>query len=337
MRPPLSRRTLLANIGALLLAGLPGHAADAAEAASPPPFVANTSIPTKGWLYARCGATEILSRLTARETRDYLEDFVIFQNFVRTQYPPAAFSPDWPLLVILCDRTRIFRAFGGEENRTSGELPDNYNFILVDGSEARAIEQSIRRRYVALAFEQHAEGRYPYWLQLGTRELLGQIRIGRNHVEVGNLETALFQPGPMIDLGRLLALTKDSPEVARRHDGSLGPAYHQATMFMHMCLFGTGETRRTLRAPFARFTARLETEPLSEELFYECFGMGYADMHALLRGYLNGERTRFEIQRHGFAFAKSFTVRPAQPEEVIAVLEASQGLRSMAASTASSR
>jgi hypothetical protein len=331
MRMPLSRGTLLLRVGAVLLAGLAGPATAAAETASPPPFVANTAIPTKGWLYARCGATEVLSRLSARETRDYLADFVIFQNFVRLQYPQASFSPDWPLLVILCDRTGIFRAFGGEENRTSGELPENYNFILVDGSEARAIEQSIRRRYVALAFEQHAESRYPYWLQLGTRELLGQVRIGRNRVEVGNLETSWFQPGPMIDLGRLLALTKDSPEVARRSDGSLGPAYHQATMFMHMCLFGTGETQRTLRVPFARFAARLETEPLSEELFYECFGMGYADMHALLRGYMNGERTRFELQRHSFAFAKPFQVRKAELEEVIAVLEASQVLRHMAA------
>lgn len=334
---PRRRHPLLAALATAFAAStLLASASFAADpAAEPPPLVspsvaARPGIPTKGWLYARSGSTEVLSRLSAKETQIALDDFLVFQAFVRTHFPEASFASDWPMLVILCDSTWTFQAFGGQEFRVTGALPETSNFILVDGAESASVERSIRRRYVSLAFEQHAEGRYPLWFRIGLRELLGQVRITREHIEFGPVAPTTFGPGPMIDFGRMLALTPDSPEQELLPNGFTGPAHRQAVLFTHMCLFGTAPAHRALREPFTRFLARLQREPLSEQLFYECFDMGYADMHAVLRGYMNGTGlSRYDMRRYRFKPQPPVSVSPAAPEVVLSVLEASQILRTL--------
>lgn len=321
------RRYLRVASSALLLAHLSAQQPQAPDAPPAPPASLRRDIPTHGWHHARNGGTGILSRLSAEETKLHLEDFLIFQNFVRAHFPEAALPADWPLIVVVSHSTNTYRAFGGKEQRTSSTLPGSRHFILIDGAESGAIEQSIRRRYVELAFEQHPVDRYPLWRQWGTREILSRTLVGREQLQLGILHSSAFTPGQMIDLGRLLALTPDSPEAALRADGSSGPAYHQAMMFMHMCLFGSARYHRELREPFQRFTARLETEPLSEGLFHECFGMDYAEMHAVLRGYMSGSPIpRFEIQRYRFGTTASVAVHAASPEEVMVVLEQARAL-----------
>jgi hypothetical protein len=311
----------------------PGHPA---ESVSGPSHATNRAVSTSGWLYARSGGTAILSRLSARETRLYLEDLLVFQNFVRSHYPEAALPADWPLVVVLCNSTQSFHAFGGQELRTSSVLPGSRHLILVDGAESSAIEKSIRRRYVALAFDQQPLGRYPLWRQWATREILAGALIGKKHVQLGTLGSSSFLPGPMIGLDRLLAITPESPEAQPRPDGTSGPAYHQAKMFMHLCLFGTAKYHPELREPFQRFAERLERDPLSEPLFQECFGMGYAEMHAVLRGYMNAGRSPpFKIHRYRYLPVAPVEIQPARPEEVLLVWGEARASRSPAFATAS--
>lgn len=56
----------------------------------------------------------------------------------------------------------------------------------------------------------------------------------------------------------------------------------QATMFVHMCLYGRhGKYTKGL----TQFLAKTATQPITEELFKECFGMSYRDMAFELRSY----------------------------------------------------
>jgi hypothetical protein len=57
----------------------------------------------------------------------------------------------------------------------------------------------------------------------------------------------------------------------------------QAYAFVHMCLYGRNQR---YQKPFLQFVMRLEREPVSEELFKECFKMDYKKMGLELRGYL---------------------------------------------------
>ena len=332
-----------------LLAGLRCFAADpvAVPAGDPtadpeeilvlPPVVVQGPFPAKGWVYARAGRTEVFSQLSAKETRIYLDDFLIFQDFVQGHFPEASLPVDQPVTVVLCDRTKAYRMFGGEADRTSSTLPGSHRFILIDAAEARRPEQSLRRRYVALAFDRHPPGRYPLWRELGTRDILARLRIGKERLEIGPLYSAAFGRGPSLDLAELLFMNRPSLETARRNGLMDGSASFHSTMFMHMCLFGSTPPHRNLREPYQTFIRRLEKEPLSEELFRECFGRDFAGMNRLFQAYITGgPNVKFESRFFRFTASDPFEVRPASPAEVLRVLEAARALRAPGAATGGS-
>ena len=52
---------------------------------------------------------------------------------------------------------------------------------------------------------------------------------------------------------------------------------------MHFCLFGN---KLRYQEPLAKLTTRLQTQPMSEALFQECFGINYRKMEKQLRSYI---------------------------------------------------
>jgi hypothetical protein len=328
-------KPILLWAGAMALAGQPLFAADQTSvpagepAADPtetlvlPRVVIQGDFSAKGWVYARSGNTEIFSQLRAKETQGLLDDFLIFQDFVRAHFPEAALPVDQIVTIIICDSTKTYRLFGGKEDRISSTLPSSNRYILIDASEVRVIDQPIRRRYVALAFERHSPGRYPLWRELGTREILARLIIQKDRLEIGPLYSVAFGPGSLLDLEQLLNFTNQTLELAK-HNGVLdGAATHQSTLFMHMCLFGSTPPFRKLREPFMIFINRLENEPLTETLFRECFGMDYVSMQNLLRAYMTGgPNVKFESRHFRFPPGDTAKAHPTRPSEISQLLEA---------------
>jgi hypothetical protein len=320
-------------VGGLLLASLgvpaaasdysppPGAVTDPEEILVLPPVFVKGRFPAKGWVYARAGRTEIFSQFSAKETRILLDDFLIFRDFVQAHFPEASLPADLTVTVVLCDRTKSYRMFGGAADRTSSTLFGSSRFILIDGAEARRPEQSMRRRYFDLAFGRHPADRYPLWRELGTREILARLRIGKDRLEIGPLYSAAFGRGPSLDLAELLSFTRPSLEIAKRNGLMNGAATHQSTMFMHMCLFGSTRPFRDLREPYQTFVRRLEKEPFSEELFRECFGRDFTEMNGLLRAYIiGGANVKFESQYYRYTPSAPFEVHPAPAADVERVL-----------------
>lgn len=83
----------------------------------------------------------------------------------------------------------------------------------------------------------------------------------------------------------------------------------QCHAFVHWGLFGDYGRNS---APFLTFTRRLRTEPLTEKLFQECFGMNYAAGVNALRVHV--ENTRSKVQ--GVKVAKGEKLPPAPRVEV---------------------
>jgi hypothetical protein len=83
----------------------------------------------------------------------------------------------------------------------------------------------------------------------------------------------------------------------------------QCHAFVHWGLFG--DLGRNSSA-FLTFTRRLRTEPLTEKLFQECFGMNYAAGVQALRVHV--ENTRSKV--HGVKVDKGEKLPPAPPVEV---------------------
>ena len=82
---------------------------------------------------------------------------------------------------------------------------------------------------------------------------------------------------------------------ARQADGSVPSPdsawAKQAYAFVHFCLFGN---KLRYQEPMGKLASRLASEPMSERLFKECFGVDYAKMEKELSGYLYVTRHSFQ-------------------------------------------
>src|SRR6185369_6482637 len=86
----------------------------------------------------------------------------------------------------------------------------------------------------------------------------------------------------LVPLAEFFAAAHDSPEALNPLGNNRWAK--QAYAFVHMCLYGQNGR---FQKPFAQFLSRISREPVSEEVFKECFKMSYRDMLDELRGYIS--------------------------------------------------
>jgi len=83
----------------------------------------------------------------------------------------------------------------------------------------------------------------------------------------------------LMPMGQMFAVTRDSPE-ARNAIGGLWSK--QCWLFVHLCLYGE---HQRYRQAFITFVARSAREPITEDLFKQCFKMSYEQMLTIFRSY----------------------------------------------------
>ncbi len=88
----------------------------------------------------------------------------------------------------------------------------------------------------------------------------------------------------------------------------------QAALFVHWGLAGRDAPRR---AALWQFVARAAREPLTEQLFQECFGLDFAAAHRALTAHLpEAMRTRLALRPAARARPAELTLRPATDVEI---------------------
>lgn len=182
--------------------------------------------------------------------------------------------------------------------------------------------KQLYREYVRYLLSQGAK-RPPPWLQEGIAQIVMAMEFTPDWVKLGELNAsgpstepaatteeteeggeeaapetsigdrpfnAVLQRRALIPMDKFFAVTADAPEATNPLGNNRWAK--QAYAFVHLCLYGENER---YKPAYETFIKRLETEPLSEPLFKECFKMSYKDMLMVLRGYI------------GFTFHKSVT------------------------------
>lgn len=90
----------------------------------------------------------------------------------------------------------------------------------------------------------------------------------------------------------------------------------QAYAFVHFCYFGlSGKYRDAFRL----FTERIATEPQSEELFMECFGVSFKEMEHKLKGYIRLPVAKYhliKLSKGSELHAEEVIFRNATPSEI---------------------
>lgn len=180
-------------------------------------------------------------------------------------------------------------------------------------------DKQLYREYVRYLLSR-TEPRSPAWLEEGLSQIIMKMQIhDRRTIEFARLEDPNTVSASAAMTAELNALaTADDPEAATlpgapaedrdfnaalrrralvplerffavKHDSSeatnvLGNNIwaKQAYAFVHLCLYGE---RNKFQKPFAMFLQRLAREPVTEQMFKECFNMTYKQMLMQIRTY----------------------------------------------------
>lgn len=209
--------------------------------------------------------------------------------------------------------------------------------------------QQLYREYVHFLLSQ-VEARPPAWLEEGLTQIVMDIELTDTALIYGRINTdkgagaatqfgetdandptadtgaivgeqpfnAVLRNRRLIPLDQFFAVTHDSPE-ARSPLGNTRWA-KQAYAFVHFCLFGENLRHKE---GLVRLVQKLPREPMSEALFRDAFGLGYADMQKQLAGYIRHVKhkyQRYEIAPGDRFTAKSIELRDATQPEIGLIL-----------------
>jgi len=198
-----------------------------------------------------------------------------------------------------------------------------------------------------------SEPRLPAWFEEGLAQIVMAMRVDRKLIEFGKLEDpntisaqaamtaqmnamlgeddpdAMMLPGApaedrdfnaalhrkaLVPMDKFLSIAHDAPEALNPLGNNRWAK--QAYAFVHMALFGdNGKWQK----PFALFITRSVKEPVTEELFKECFNLTYKAMQLQLRGYVQYTRyksLRYQAKGEGLPRPPPLELRDATQSEV---------------------
>lgn len=226
---------------------------------------------------------------------------------------------------------------------------DDATTTAVTGSNSVEYEvdhfRQLYREYVHYLLSQGAV-RPPAWLEEGLAQIVMDIQISSSTMVYGKVETnrggatglqvgdvdeqnassdsnsvvgeqpfnVVLQHQKFIPFTKFLATTHDSPEALSPLGNNLWAK--QAYAFVHYCLFGADLRHKD---DLATFVTRLAHQPVSEQLFQECFKIDYVGMEKELRTYIYRTRhkyQKYEIQGADKLSPSSIELSEATPEQI---------------------
>ncbi len=276
-----------------------------------PKFVVTETMilpPPESWNYAAIPGYEVLSSLSGRETRRFVNDFQLLQQVVEVVWPALLRVQDSaPTMVILSDRGTEFDSFvpaSLEHQRdftTSVFVNDHERAgIVVDfvrqvsaqpegftGAEeyefmtANDPYRQFYLQYFRYMIRRSAANP-PHWLEEGLVQLLASMDFTQRSVAIGRIDatkdddfTVRLRQAALLPFGEIFG--GRAPDRLSR-----GVYAMQCYAFVHMCLYGEGG--RFLPA-FRKLIAQAVREPVTEAVFKDCFGMDYRRMALVMRSY----------------------------------------------------
>jgi hypothetical protein len=281
--------------------------------------------PPEHWSYGRIEGFEILSNASDRATRDLVNYFQRFAQALDVVWPEAHRTTEVPVALVICGRGGKFDEFlppaegvQFDRGKISLSLRGPQQSAIVVDYEARELDidppgeigssppmevdahDQLAREYVRFRFG-GAEPPLPPWFIEGIAQIFMAMEVSKTIITVGRVEDPNLVPiGPpeaprewdrgfngalknraLMPMDELLRAPADS-ETVRNPIGSTWAK--QSAAFVHWGLYGNNG--RDQKA-FVRFVLRATREPVTEELFKDCFKLSYKQMLDELRSYVS--------------------------------------------------
>jgi hypothetical protein len=204
--------------------------------------------------------------------------------------------------------------------------------------------KQLYREYVRYLLSQ-SDARFPAWLEEGLSQIIMKMEFDRKWIEFAKLEDpntvsaqaamtmelnalataddpeAATLPGApaedrdfnaalrrraLVKLDKFFAVKHDSPEATNVLGNNVWAK--QAYAFVHMCLYGY---KGKYQKQFSTFLQRSTREPVTEEMFKECFNMSFNKMLMEIRSYCD-----FTVYESKYYKSKEDVIIPPPPLEL---------------------
>ena len=310
------RSTSLARLAAIALFAVVARGAEPATPAAPvvapgivelPKFEVTDSrvLPQpEKWRYAAIPGFEVLSKISERETRRFVNDFLLLQSAINILMPGIRRdTANIPTSLVLCGRGSSFDRFmpddrGDDIYRTNSLFFDDpergaiiVDFALselqLDGGETMEADpyRSFYKEYFRHLIRHEMGGRPPPWFEEGLVEMFSAIDFNKKWITFAQIGDGFGGHkdndfNQMLNERGLMPL----PEMFGRTAVSTDRIWSaQCYAFVHMCLYGRNQR---YQQGFLKMLNRAGNEVPTEEMFKECFNKSYKDMALELRGYI---------------------------------------------------
>jgi hypothetical protein len=258
----------------------------------------------ESWRYSEVPGFEILSKLSERETRRFVNDFLLLQQVIEIIMPGLTRGQvAVPTALILCGRGNGFEEFLPTKDYEDRYFRNSQFFknqeraaIVVDFAlpelrfnDQETIESDPYRafyiEYFRFLIRKQLTQAPPAWFEEGLVQLFGAIDFTKKWIVFGQIGDG-FGATKIGDFNQVLSRRAIMPMGEMlKHEGPRNRSRYwqaQCYAFVHMCLYGANQK---YQKGFVQFVTRLGNEPLSEQLFKECFGRTYKQMALELRGH----------------------------------------------------
>jgi hypothetical protein len=247
--------------------------------------------PPEKWLYAEIPGFEILSRISERETKRFVRDFLLLQDVVNAIMPglTRGYTPVPTALVLCGGRGKGFDEFLPAD-RTIERYGTNSLFfknperaaIVIDfaiselqvEADTRLESDPYRAFYAAyfrFLIRRQLADNAPPWFEEGLVQLFAATEFDKKTITFAQIGDG-FGAEKIGDFNRMLTgrhmmpfkemLAPDGPRARTAFWAA------QCYAFVHFCLYSMD---KKYQQPFIRFVQRLGDENPTEELFKECF------------------------------------------------------------------
>jgi hypothetical protein len=261
--------------------------------------------PPEKWLYAEVPGFEILSKISERETKRFVRDFMLLQEVVNAIMPglTRSFTPV-PTALILCGRGKGFEEFLPRDRSIERYGTNSLFFknveraaIVIDfalpelqvDNDTRLESDPYRAFYAAyfrFLIRRQLADKAPPWFEEGLVQLLAATEFDKKRITFAQIGDG-FGAEKVGDFNRLL--TRRALMPFREMLAAKGPRSRsafwsaQCYAFVHFCLYSHD---KKYQQAFLRYVQRLDAEEPTEQLFKECFKRSYNQVATELRGYI---------------------------------------------------
>ncbi len=296
--------------------------------------------PPETWHYAEIPGFEILSRISERETKRFMRDFMLLQTVIQEIMPGLLRgNTPVPTALVLCGgRGKGFDEFLPNDptierfgtNSLFFKTPER-SAIVIDFALAELqlegdtrLEADPYRAFYAAYFRhlirRQVGDKAPPWFEEGLVQLFAATEFDKKTITFAQIGDG-FGAEKIGDFNHMLtqrALMPFKEMLAREGPRARSPFWAaQCYAFVHYCLYGIGQKNQ---ASFVRYVTRIADEEPTEKLFQECFKKNYSDFATELRGYIGftaHKKMEFRAKKgQELPEPPAITLRPAADHEV---------------------